>query len=62
MGLVSDGGVHSHIDHLKALCDIAEEQGCASVYVHAFTDGRDCDPKVVPLLWKTYSSISTEKT
>ena len=45
MGLVSDGGVHSHIEHLKALCDIAEEQGCPQVYVHAFTDGRDCDPK-----------------
>jgi 2,3-bisphosphoglycerate-independent phosphoglycerate mutase len=45
MGLVSDGGVHSHIDHLKALCDIATERGCQNVRVHAFTDGRDCDPK-----------------
>ena len=45
MGLVSDGGVHSHIEHLKALCDIATEQGNQRVYVHAFTDGRDCDPK-----------------
>ena len=45
MGLVSDGGVHSHIEHLKALCDIATEQGCPRVRVHAFTDGRDCDPK-----------------
>lgn len=45
MGLVSDGGVHSHIDHLKALCDIAVERGCRKVYLHAFTDGRDCDPK-----------------
>jgi 2,3-bisphosphoglycerate-independent phosphoglycerate mutase len=45
MGLVSNGGVHSHIDHLKALCDIATERGCPSVRVHAFTDGRDCDPK-----------------
>lgn len=45
MGLVSDGGVHSHINHLKALCDIAAEQACPEVYVHAFTDGRDCDPK-----------------
>jgi 2,3-bisphosphoglycerate-independent phosphoglycerate mutase len=45
MGLVSDGGVHSHIDHLKALCDIAVERGCPETYVHAFTDGRDCDPK-----------------
>ena len=45
MGLVSDGGVHSHIEHLKALCDIAVERGCARTYIHAFTDGRDCDPK-----------------
>jgi 2,3-bisphosphoglycerate-independent phosphoglycerate mutase len=45
MGLVSDGGVHSHIEHLKALCDIAVEQGCPKVSIHAFTDGRDCDPK-----------------
>jgi 2,3-bisphosphoglycerate-independent phosphoglycerate mutase len=45
MGLVSDGGVHSHIEHLKALCDIATERGCLRTFVHAFTDGRDCDPK-----------------
>lgn len=45
IGLVSDGGVHSHIEHLKALCDIATERGCPKVRVHAFTDGRDCDPK-----------------
>ncbi|HEX2536440.1 MAG TPA: 2,3-bisphosphoglycerate-independent phosphoglycerate mutase [Chitinophagaceae bacterium] len=45
MGLVSDGGVHSHINHLKALLDICAEKGLKEVYVHAFTDGRDCDPK-----------------
>jgi len=45
MGLVSDGGVHSHIEHLKALCDIAADNGNSKVFVHAFTDGRDCDPK-----------------
>ncbi|MFT4095274.1 MAG: 2,3-bisphosphoglycerate-independent phosphoglycerate mutase [Niabella sp.] len=45
MGLVSDGGVHSHISHLKALLDIAKEKGLSEVYVHAFTDGRDTDPK-----------------
>ena len=44
MGLVSDGGVHSHIDHLKALIEYAVEAGIENVYVHAFTDGRDCDP------------------
>ena len=45
MGLVSDGGVHSHIRHLLALCDITQEHGLDEVYIHAFTDGRDCDPK-----------------
>ena len=45
MGLVSDGGVHSHINHLMALCDIVEEQGIIETYIHAFTDGRDCGPK-----------------
>jgi 2,3-bisphosphoglycerate-independent phosphoglycerate mutase len=45
MGLVSDGGVHSHITHLLALCDMATEAGLTEVYIHAFTDGRDCDPK-----------------
>lgn len=45
MGLVSDGGVHSHINHLKALCTLAAEEGLKKVYVHAFLDGRDTDPK-----------------
>jgi 2,3-bisphosphoglycerate-independent phosphoglycerate mutase len=44
LGLVSDGGVHSEQDHLHALIDIAEEAGNEKIYVHAFTDGRDCDP------------------
>ena len=45
MGLVSDGGIHAHIDHLKALCSIAREQEVKELYIHAFTDGRDADPK-----------------
>jgi len=45
MGLVSDGGVHSHIDHLKAVCEMVEEHGPQNAYIHAFTDGRDVDPK-----------------
>ena len=45
IGLVSDGGVHSHINHLKGLLSIASQYGLSDVYVHAFTDGRDCDPK-----------------
>ncbi|MCA1752928.1 MAG: 2,3-bisphosphoglycerate-independent phosphoglycerate mutase, partial [Flavobacteriales bacterium] len=45
MGLVSDGGVHSHINHLKALTEVAAEIGLEDIYIHAFTDGRDTDPK-----------------
>jgi len=45
MGLVSDGGVHSHINHLKALTEVAADLGLKNVFIHAFTDGRDTDPK-----------------
>lgn len=45
LGLVSDGGVHSHINHLKALCDIASGFPAVPTFIHAFTDGRDTDPK-----------------
>lgn len=45
IGLVSDGGVHSHIKHLKGLLSAAKANDCENVFVHAFTDGRDCDPK-----------------
>lgn len=45
IGLVSDGGVHSHISHLEALLDICKSKGLTNVLVHAFTDGRDTDPK-----------------
>ncbi|OES46167.1 2,3-bisphosphoglycerate-independent phosphoglycerate mutase [Domibacillus iocasae] len=44
-GLLSDGGVHSHIEHLKALLEFAKHQGLEKVYVHAFLDGRDVGPK-----------------
>jgi 2,3-bisphosphoglycerate-independent phosphoglycerate mutase len=44
IGLVSDGGVHAHIEHLKALCDAAGEQELTNVFVHALLDGRDTDP------------------
>lgn len=44
LGLVSDGGVHSHIDHLLALCDLTKEIGNRKVCIHAFTDGRDVSP------------------
>ncbi len=45
LGLVSNGGVHSHISHLKGLISAAEQSGVSRSYVHAFTDGRDVDPK-----------------
>jgi 2,3-bisphosphoglycerate-independent phosphoglycerate mutase len=44
LGLVSDGGVHSHINHLKGLASAAQDYGISKKYVHAFTDGRDVDP------------------
>jgi 2,3-bisphosphoglycerate-independent phosphoglycerate mutase len=43
-GLLSDGGVHSHIEHLKALIRMAKAQGLDTIYVHAFMDGRDTSP------------------
>lgn len=45
MGLVSDGGVHAHINHLKSIVTLAHEAGVARIAIHAFTDGRDTDPK-----------------
>ena len=45
IGLVSDGGIHSHTNHLKALIKSAQENGVENSFVHAFTDGRDTDPK-----------------
>ena len=45
LGLVSDGGVHSHINHLYGLLDVIDANGIENSYIHAFTDGRDVDPK-----------------
>ena len=45
MGLTSDGGVHSSLDHLYKLCEIAKEYGIENAYIHCFMDGRDTDPK-----------------
>ena len=45
LGLVSDGGVHSHINHLKAIIDVCHNEKLGQVFIHAFTDGRDTDPK-----------------
>ena len=59
MGLVSDGGVHSSQNHLHSLCDMAKKNSVKNVFIHAFTDGRDCDPKSglsqIKRLEKTYS-------
>ena len=45
IGLVSDGGVHSHVNHIKALLQVLSDEEMSEVYLHAFTDGRDVDPK-----------------
>lgn len=45
LGLVSDGGVHSHTSHLKAIVSLCKQEGLVNVFIHAFTDGRDTDPK-----------------
>jgi 2,3-bisphosphoglycerate-independent phosphoglycerate mutase len=51
MGLLSDGGVHSHINHLKAIIDLAEKNDARQVYIHAFLDGRDVPPQsAIPYL------------
>lgn len=57
MGLMSDGGVHSHINHIIYLMNEARKQGVEKVYVHAFLDGRDVPPKSA----KTYLSLLQEK-
>lgn len=48
LGLLSDGGIHSHINHLKGLLDVATEYELPNQFIHAFTDGRDTDPKSSP--------------
>ncbi len=45
VGLVSDGGVHSHLNHIKAITSLCKTEGLTNVLIHAFTDGRDTDPK-----------------
>ena len=45
IGLVSDGGVHAHTSHLNAICTVCKLEGLTNVFLHAFTDGRDTDPK-----------------
>jgi len=62
IGLYSDGGVHSHANHFKAIVDYTERAGLDSVKIHAFTDGRDCDPRSgVPLLTDFLQFLSHKK-
>ena len=61
LGLVSDGGVHSHINHLKALIDASHSSGVVNCFVHAFTDGRDVDPKSGKAFLTTISNFCKNK-
>ncbi len=62
LGLVSDGGIHSHINHLKGLLDVAAENNSENIYLHAFTDGRDCDPKSGKLFIEDIQNYMKETT
>ena len=59
-GLLSNGGVHSHINHLKALLEMASRKGLKKVYVHAFLDGRDTPPKIAVTYVKEIESRMQE--
>ncbi len=61
LGLLSDGGVHSHTSHLRGLIDAGEQAGVQKMYVHAFTDGRDVDPKSGKEYIKALSSFCATK-
>jgi len=54
LGLLSNGGIHSHINHLKGLLKAAKENNLENVFLHAFTDGRDCDPNPENSLLMTF--------
>ena len=58
MGLTSDGGVHSSLDHLFKLCDIAKEYNIENTFVHCFMDGRDTDRRVVKALSNNWKRIA----
>ncbi len=57
LGLISDGGVHAHIDHILAMLTMVKKYNCHQVYIHIFTDGRDCAPKSA----KKYISLLEDK-
>ena len=60
IGLVSHGGVHSSLGHVYALCKMVKQQQNDNVYIHAFTDGRDCDPKSGLQCMKSLEKIASE--
>ncbi|PWH85429.1 2,3-bisphosphoglycerate-independent phosphoglycerate mutase [Brumimicrobium oceani] len=60
IGLVSEGGVHSSQQHLHALCDMANQHALEKVYIHGFTDGRDCDPKSGKLFFENLENHIAE--
>lgn len=62
LGLLSDGGVHSHTSHLRGLIDATQEFGLEKVFVHAFTDGRDVDPKSGALYLEDLNNYIYNKT
>lgn len=61
IGLYSDGGVHSHSEHFKAIINIAESHQINDIFLHLFTDGRDCDPKSGATLIKDLETFLTTK-
>lgn len=61
LGLLSDGGVHSHTSHLRGLLDVAVDFGLKDLFVHAFTDGRDVDPKSGALYLEDLNNYIYEK-
>ena len=60
LGLLSDGGVHSHSDHINAVIKLAATRGAKKIYLHAFLDGRDCPPRsAIPSIKKTQTLFQT---
>src|SRR5690606_32885451 len=61
LGLLSDGGVHSHQDHIAAMVELAVKRGAEKIYLHAFLDGRDTPPKSaqssIDLLDSTFAKL-----
>ncbi|MDX1573790.1 MAG: 2,3-bisphosphoglycerate-independent phosphoglycerate mutase, partial [Methylophaga sp.] len=66
MGLLSDGGVHSHVEHIQAMVKLAAQRGAQQIYVHAFLDGRDTPPRsahdALAAMETTYAALGTGKT